>query len=81
MIKWGLVLLHFSMQPEAGGTSSMEEDKPKVKSTLDEAALGGSEFPITRSMQAEAGFSLVWGTIHYSRGQFGLKNVPGVLLW
>lgn len=63
------------MQPKARIRSNMFYGgrlKPVVKSTLEEAALGGSEFPITRSTQAEADFSLV-----HAGGQVGLENLSG----
>lgn len=64
------------MQPKARISSNMfygGRPKPSVKSTLEEAALGGSELPITRSMQAEADFALVPA----GGGQVGLENLPG----
>lgn len=77
MIKWGLILLHFSVQPETKIRSNKfhgERLKPNVTSSLDETALGGSEFPITRSLQAQTDFALVWGAIYHGEGWVGLEN-------
>lgn len=70
-----LIALHFSKQPKARIRSNMIYGgslKPNRESTLEEAALGGSEVPITRSIQAEADFALV-----HAGGQVGLENLLG----
>lgn len=71
-----LILLHFYVQSEIRIRSNKfygRRLKASVTSSLDKAVLGESEFPITRSMLAQADFPWSGGLSTLGKGGLGWR--------